>query len=124
VLYFTMPDNAWAVDARDGTELWHYFWKTKGGTHIGNRGLGMWHKTLFMETPDDYLVALDAQTGKERWHKVYRRFGRRLFLHARAGGGRQPCAGGHRRRYRRARVCAVVRSRNRRICNGSSTPCR
>jgi alcohol dehydrogenase (cytochrome c) len=70
VLYFTMPDNAWAVDARDGRELWHYFWKTKGGTHIGNRGLGMWHKTLFMETPDDYLVALDAQTGKERWHKV------------------------------------------------------
>jgi alcohol dehydrogenase (cytochrome c) len=69
VLYFTMPDNAWAVDARDGTELWHYFWKTKGGTHIGNRGLGMWHNTLFMETPDDYLVALDAQTGKERWHK-------------------------------------------------------
>jgi alcohol dehydrogenase (cytochrome c) len=69
VLYFTMPDNAWAVDARDGTELWHYFWKTKGGTHIGNRGLGMWHKTLFMETPDDYLVALDPSTGKERWHK-------------------------------------------------------
>jgi alcohol dehydrogenase (cytochrome c) len=70
VLYFTMPDNAWAVDARDGTELWHFFWKTKGGTHIGNRGLGMWHKTLFMETPDDYLVALDAATGKERWHKT------------------------------------------------------
>ena len=45
ILYFTMPDNAWAVDARDGSELWHYFWKTKGGTHIGNRGLGMWHKT-------------------------------------------------------------------------------
>ena len=69
VLYFTMPDNAWAVDARDGSERWHYFWKTKGGTHIGNRGLGMWHKTLFMETPDDYLVALDSQTGQERWHK-------------------------------------------------------
>ena len=68
-LYFSMPDNAWAVDARDGSQLWHYFWKTKGGTHIGNRGLGMWHNTLFMETPDDYLVALDAQTGKERWHK-------------------------------------------------------
>jgi len=42
-LYFTVPDNAWAVDARDGRELWHYFWKTKGGTHIGNRGLGMWN---------------------------------------------------------------------------------
>jgi len=69
VLYFTIPDNAWAVDARDGSERWHYFWKTKGGTHIGNRGLGMWHKTLFMETPDDYLVALDSTTGKELWHK-------------------------------------------------------
>jgi alcohol dehydrogenase (cytochrome c) len=68
-LYFTMPDNAWAVDARDGRELWHYFWKTRGGTHIGNRGLAMWHNYLFMETPDDYLVSLDARTGKERWHK-------------------------------------------------------
>jgi len=68
-LYFTMPDNAWAVDARDGRELWHYFWKTKGGTHIGNRGLGMWNHYLFMETPDDFLVSLDARTGKERWRK-------------------------------------------------------
>jgi alcohol dehydrogenase (cytochrome c) len=69
ILYFTMPDNVWAVDARDGRELWHYFWKTKGGTHIGNRGAGMWHNYLFFETPDDYLVSLDAKTGKERWHK-------------------------------------------------------
>jgi alcohol dehydrogenase (cytochrome c) len=69
-LYFTLPDNAWAVDARDGHELWHYFWKTKGGTHIGNRGVGMWHDYLYMETPDDYLVSLEAKTGKERWHKV------------------------------------------------------
>ena len=69
ILYFTMPDNAWAMDAQDGRELWHYFWKTKGGTHIGNRGLGMWNNYLFMETPDDYLVSLDAKTGKERWHK-------------------------------------------------------
>ena len=31
-LYVTSPDNAWALDARDGRELWHYFWKTRGGT--------------------------------------------------------------------------------------------
>ena len=68
-LYLTMPDNAWAVDAHDGRELWHYYWKTKGGTHIGNRGLGMWNGYLYMETPDNYLVSLDAKTGKERWHK-------------------------------------------------------
>ena len=78
-LYFSTPDNAWAVDARDGRVLWHYFWKTKGGTHIGNRGLGMWGKWLYMETPDDYLVCLDAQTGKERWHKPIADFNRQYF---------------------------------------------
>ena len=79
ILYFSVPDNAWAVDARDGHEIWHYFWKTKGGTHIGNRGLGMWGNWLYMETPDDYLVSLDARTGKERWHKVIADFNQQYF---------------------------------------------
>ncbi|MGH9612007.1 MAG: PQQ-binding-like beta-propeller repeat protein, partial [Bryobacteraceae bacterium] len=68
VLYFATPDNAWAVDARSGRELWHYFWKTTGGIHIGNRGMGMYGNWLFFETPDNYLVSLEAATGKERWH--------------------------------------------------------
>ncbi len=68
ILYFTTPDNTWAVDARSGRELWHYFWRTKGGIHIGNRGVGMYNNWLFFETPDNYLVSLDAKTGKERWH--------------------------------------------------------
>jgi acido-empty-quinoprotein group A len=68
VLYFSNPDNAWALDARSGRELWHYFWKTKGGIHIGNRGFGMYGNWLYFETPDNYLVSLDAKTGKERWH--------------------------------------------------------
>jgi alcohol dehydrogenase (cytochrome c) len=79
ILYFSTPDNAWAVDARDGHQIWHYFWKTKGGTHIGNRGLGMWGNWLYMETPDDYLVCLDARTGKERWHKVIANFNQQYF---------------------------------------------
>jgi acido-empty-quinoprotein group A len=68
VLYFATPDNAWAVDARTGKELWHYFWKTTGGIHIGNRGVGIYENWLFFETPDNYLVSLDLRTGKERWH--------------------------------------------------------
>jgi alcohol dehydrogenase (cytochrome c) len=79
ILYLSTPDNAWAVDARDGHQLWHYFWKTKGGTHIGNRGLAMWGNWLYMETPDDYLVCLDARTGKERWHKVIANFNQQYF---------------------------------------------
>jgi alcohol dehydrogenase (cytochrome c) len=68
ILYFATPDNAWAVDARSGHEIWHYFWKTTGGIHIGNRGVGIYENWLFFETPDDYLVSLDARTGRERWH--------------------------------------------------------
>jgi alcohol dehydrogenase (cytochrome c) len=64
-----MPDHAWAVDARTGQEIWHYFWRTKGGVHIGNRGFGMYNGWLFFETPDCYLVSLDAASGTERWRK-------------------------------------------------------
>jgi alcohol dehydrogenase (cytochrome c) len=69
IIYVSAPDNAWAMDARDGHEIWHYVWKTRGGTHIGNRGLAMWHNRLYMETPDDVLICLEAKTGKEVWHK-------------------------------------------------------
>jgi len=79
VLYVTTPDNTWALDAHDGHELWHYFWKTRGGTHIGNRGVGMWGNYLFFLTPDDYLVSLDARTGKERWHKEVLSFNQQYF---------------------------------------------
>ena len=79
VLYVSSPDNAWAVDARDGHTLWHYFWRTKGGTHIGNRGLAMWHNQLFLETPDDYLICLDASTGQEKWHKEIANFNQQYF---------------------------------------------
>jgi alcohol dehydrogenase (cytochrome c) len=79
VLYISAPDNVWALDAHDGHQLWHYFWKTKGGTHIGSRGMGMWHHYLFVETPDDYLVSLDARTGEERWHVVISDFDQQYF---------------------------------------------
>jgi acido-empty-quinoprotein group A len=68
VLYFAAPDNAWAVDARSGRELWHFTWETKGGIHIGNRGFGMYGDWLYFETPDCYLISLDARTGKMHWN--------------------------------------------------------
>src|SRR5881396_208096 len=79
VLYVTTPDNTWALDGRDGHELWHYFWKTRGCTHIGNRGVGIWGDWLYFVTPDDYLVSLDARTGKERWHKEILSFNQQYF---------------------------------------------
>jgi alcohol dehydrogenase (cytochrome c) len=79
ILYASAPDNAWAIDARSGSVIWHYFWKTRGGTHIGNRGMAMVGDWLFFETPDDYLISLDAKTGKERWHKVIADFNQEYF---------------------------------------------
>jgi alcohol dehydrogenase (cytochrome c) len=80
VLYVTAPDNVWALDAHDGHTIWRYFWKTKGGTHIGNRGAAMWNDYLYFVTPDDYFVSLDARTGKERWHKEIASFAQQYFL--------------------------------------------
>jgi alcohol dehydrogenase (cytochrome c) len=79
ILYVTTPDNAWAIDAHDGREIWHYFWRTRGGTPIANRGAGMWHDRIYMVTPDDYLVSLDAKTGKELWRKEIADFNQQYF---------------------------------------------
>jgi alcohol dehydrogenase (cytochrome c) len=35
VLYFTVPDNVWAVDARTGHQIWHYTYKPNAGMHLG-----------------------------------------------------------------------------------------
>ncbi len=79
VLYVTAPDNVWALDATDGHLLWQFFWRTKGGTHIGNRGAAMWRNNLYFVTPDCYLVSLDARTGEERWHKEIANFNQQYF---------------------------------------------
>ena len=69
VLYFTMPDNVWAVDARSGGEIWHYKYPQNEGNHIGQRGVAMLGDWLYFETPDCNLISLSAKDGKERWRK-------------------------------------------------------
>ncbi len=69
VLYFTVPDHVYAIDARTGQELWHYDWVDKGGHLVGNRGVGMYGDWLYFLAPDGWFLSLDAKTGKERWRK-------------------------------------------------------
>ena len=69
VLYVTTPDHVWAIDARTGREIWHYVWQSKGGNHLGNRGVAVLGDSLYFETPDCNLVALNIKDGTERWHK-------------------------------------------------------
>jgi alcohol dehydrogenase (cytochrome c) len=69
VLYFTVPDNVWAVDARSGHLIWHYNRPSKG-EHIGHRGVAMYKGWLFFTTPDAHLISLDAKDGRVRWDKL------------------------------------------------------
>ncbi|HTU46229.1 MAG TPA: acido-empty-quinoprotein group A [Bryobacteraceae bacterium] len=66
-LYFTEPDDVWAVDARSGQQTWHYHYHANEGLHIGQRGLGMYKGQLFFETPDAHLLSLDAKSGEVQW---------------------------------------------------------
>src|ERR1017187_1951911 len=42
ILYFTVPENIWAVDARSGHQIWHYTLPRSPGEHIGHRGVAMY----------------------------------------------------------------------------------
>jgi alcohol dehydrogenase (cytochrome c) len=67
VIYFTVPDNIWAVDARSGHALWHYNKPTQKGLHIGQRGVALYKGWLYFLTPDCHLVSLNAKDGTVRW---------------------------------------------------------
>ncbi len=67
ILYFTVPDNIWAVDARFGHQIWHFNHPTTKGDHIGQRGVAMYKGYLFFLTPDAHLLSLNSKDGKMRW---------------------------------------------------------
>ncbi len=69
VIYINTEDNAWAVDARTGREIWHYIWPSSGGRHNGNKGMGMSGNFLYFETGDCNLVSLNKEDGRLRWSK-------------------------------------------------------
>ncbi|HEV8316103.1 MAG TPA: PQQ-dependent dehydrogenase, methanol/ethanol family [Vicinamibacterales bacterium] len=77
VMYVTGADqHVWAVDAATGRELWHYKYEqsaaSKGSSKAPppvetNRGVGLGHGHVYLGTDDNFMVALDANTGKEVW---------------------------------------------------------
>jgi alcohol dehydrogenase (cytochrome c) len=79
VIYASSPSNVYALDARDGTVLWQYYWKTRGGTSLQTRGLGMWRNFIYFELNDDWVVCLDAKTGKEIWKHEIAPFDQQYF---------------------------------------------
>jgi len=68
VLYVTgYNNNAWAVDARSGRQIWRYRRELpedwKGCCGAVNRGFGVLGDRLYMTTIDAHLLALDMRTG-------------------------------------------------------------
>ncbi|HEY7184596.1 MAG TPA: acido-empty-quinoprotein group A, partial [Blastocatellia bacterium] len=69
VLYFTIPDHIFAVNARTGEHIWQYDFEDRGGHLVGQRGVGMYKDWLYFESPDGWFISLNAKDGKERWRK-------------------------------------------------------
>ena len=68
VIYVTgFNNNAWAIDARSGRQIWRYRRDLPDQMFICcgpvNRGFGVLGDRLFMTTIDAHLVALDMKTG-------------------------------------------------------------
>ncbi len=66
VMYFTVPDKTWALDAETGIKLWE-FDRPSQGNKISNRGVAYLNGRVFFGTPDAHMIALDAKTGKLVW---------------------------------------------------------
>ena len=114
VLYLSTPNQVFAVDARTGEQIWHYAWP--GHNAIGNRGVGMFGNWLYVATPDNSIISLDAPDGQgalEQEDGVGE--GRQLQLVG-ARCHRQPRDRRHRRRWRwQPELPRITRSRDRGI---------
>jgi alcohol dehydrogenase (cytochrome c) len=70
ILYFSVPDHVWALDARSGHQLWQYTYPPNKGFHIGHRGVAMYGNWLYFTTPDAHLISLNAKDGSVRWDVI------------------------------------------------------
>jgi alcohol dehydrogenase (cytochrome c) len=77
VMYLIGNDHhVYAVDATNGREIWHYRYEesaaSKGSSKAPPpietaRGLALGHGHVYFGTDDNFVVALDVNTGKEVW---------------------------------------------------------
>ena len=75
ILYATGPQQAYALDARTGRQIWLYKRSRTSGI-VGdaglasNRGLAILGDKVFMVTDDAHMLALNRTTGKPVWESV------------------------------------------------------
>ncbi|WP_213806255.1 acido-empty-quinoprotein group A [Granulicella sp. dw_53] len=70
ILYFTVPDNIWAIDARTGHQIWRYTAPPNKAFHIGQRGVSIYKGWLYYMSSDAHLLSINPKDGKVRWDVV------------------------------------------------------
>jgi alcohol dehydrogenase (cytochrome c) len=76
IMFITSANDAYAVDARSGRMIWHYARPITEGliddaSQHHNRGVGLWHSRVYMETDNAHLLCLDARSGHLLWDVPY-----------------------------------------------------
>ena len=75
-MFVTAANDAFALDARTGREVWHHSRPVSEGLiddaaqHV-NRGVAVWHDRVYMETDNAHLLCLDARSGNQMWDVAY-----------------------------------------------------
>ena len=76
IMFVTSANDAYALDAQTGQMLWHYSRPITEGliddaSQHHNRGVGIWHTRIYMETDNAHLLCLDARSGHLLWDVAY-----------------------------------------------------
>jgi alcohol dehydrogenase (cytochrome c) len=76
IMFVTSANDAYALDAQTGRTLWHYARPITEGliddaSQHHNRGVGIWHSRIYMETDNAHLLCLDARSGHLLWDVAY-----------------------------------------------------
>jgi cytochrome c553 len=76
VMFITRSNDAYALDAKTGKQLWHHARAVSEGLiddasgHI-NRGVAVLGTRVYMETDNAHLLCLDARSGEMIWDVAY-----------------------------------------------------
>src|SRR5216683_4694670 len=76
MMFVTAANDASALDARTGRVVWHHAWPISEGliddaAQHSNRGVGLWHDRVYMETDNAHLLCLDVRSGNLIWDVAY-----------------------------------------------------
>ena len=122
VLYFTVPDHVWAIDARDGREVWSFTWQSQGRhSHRQPRRGRVRQLALFRNAGLQSGVA-ESERRQGALAQARLRSGSVLLRIHRAAGDQEPRDyRGERRRSGHSGLYRIPRSRDRARCNGAGT---